>query len=160
MVGTKDDRQLLRDAVLRAGKLVLRAQGHARELAQKAGNEPLSESDLAANEFLRERLTSARPGYGWLSEESADDLISDISEGVYLTELIGMGVNTLTGDYSRGAAGFLFKNGKIGHPVTELTVAGNLIDMFAQLTPASDLEFRYGVNSPTVKIDSMMVAGS
>ena len=93
-------------------------------------------------------------------EASPDDLISDISEGIYLTELIGMGVNTLTGDYSRGAAGFLIKNGKIGHPVTELTVAGNLIDMFAQLTPASDLEFRYGINSPTVRIDSMMVAGS
>ena len=88
MVGTKDDRQLLRDAVLRAGKLVLGAQGFAQELAQKAGNEPLSETDLAANEFLREQLTSARPGYGWLSEESADDLRRLDCEKVWIVDPI------------------------------------------------------------------------
>jgi PmbA protein len=93
-------------------------------------------------------------------EANPDELISDISEGLYVCEFIGMGVNTVTGDYSRGAAGFLIENGEIGHPVTELTVAGNLGDMFAQLIPASDLEFRYGIDSPTVRIDSMIVAGS
>ena len=88
MVGTKDDGQLLRDAVLRAGKLVLDAQGCTQELAQKAGNEPLSETDLAANEFLREQLTSARPSYGWLSEESADDLGRLDREKVWIVDPI------------------------------------------------------------------------
>lgn len=93
-------------------------------------------------------------------ETSPEALIADIVEGVYLTELIGMGVNTVTGDYSRGAVGFFIENGKLAYPVTELTVAGNLIDMYAHLTPASDLEFKYGIDSPTLRIDTMMVAGS
>ena len=91
---------------------------------------------------------------------SADDMIGDIESGLYITELIGMGVNGVTGDYSRGAAGFWIEKGQIAYPVSELTVAGNLVEMFATLTPASDLEFRYGTNAPTVRIDEMMVAGS
>ena len=88
-----------------------------------------------------------------------ETLIADIGRGVYVTELIGQGVNGVTGDYSRGAAGFLIENGAIAGPVAEFTVAGNLKDMFLALTPASDLEFRYGTNVPTVRIDGMTVAG-
>lgn len=86
-------------------------------------------------------------------------LIGEITRGVYVTELIGQGVNGLTGDYSRGAAGFLIEDGEIAGPVSEFTIAGNLKDMFANLTPASDLEFRYGSNVPTLRIDGMTVAG-
>ncbi|MGR6328575.1 TldD/PmbA family protein [Sphingomonas sp. XXL09] len=88
-----------------------------------------------------------------------ETLIGDIVRGVYVTELIGQGVNPVTGDYSRGAAGFLIDNGAIAGPVAEFTVAGNLKDMFLQLTPANDLEFRYGTNVPTLRIDGMTVAG-
>jgi PmbA protein len=87
-----------------------------------------------------------------------ETLIGDIEIGVYVTELIGQGVNPVTGDYSRGAAGFLIEKGEITRPVSEFTIAGNLRDMFRQLTPASDLEFRYAVNVPTLRIDGMMVA--
>ncbi|MEH3045677.1 TldD/PmbA family protein [Sphingomonas adhaesiva] len=86
-------------------------------------------------------------------------LIGDIARGVYITELIGQGVNAVTGDYSRGAAGFLIENGEITRPVAELTIAGNLKAMYAQLTPANDLVFRYGVNVPTLRVDGMTVAG-
>ena len=82
-----------------------------------------------------------------------------MASGLYVTELIGMGVNMVTGDYSRGAAGFWIEQGEIAYPVSEVTVAGNLKEMFRHLTAASDLEFRYGVNSPTVRIDGMTVAG-
>ncbi len=88
-----------------------------------------------------------------------DALIADIKSGFYVTELIGMGVNGVTGDYSRGAGGFWIENGKITFPVTEMTVAGNLKDMFLALTPADDLEFRFGADAPTVRIDGMTVAG-
>ncbi|OWK32086.1 TldD/PmbA family protein [Sphingomonas mucosissima] len=86
-------------------------------------------------------------------------LIGDIVRGVYVTELIGQGVNGVTGDYSRGAAGFLIENGEMTTPVAEFTIAGNLKEMFANLTPANDLEFRYGTNVPTVRIDGMTIAG-
>ena len=88
-----------------------------------------------------------------------ETLIGDIARGVYVTELIGQGVNGVTGDYSRGAAGFLIEDGRITRPVAEFTIAGNLKDMFLNLTPANDLEFRYGTNVPTVRIDGMTVAG-
>lgn len=90
---------------------------------------------------------------------SPEELIADIKQGFYVTELIGMGVNGVTGDYSRGAAGFWIENGEIAYPVSELTIAGNLKDMFMNLTPASDLEFRYGTNAPTLRIEGLTVAG-
>jgi PmbA protein len=90
---------------------------------------------------------------------SPAELMRDIKQGFYVTELIGMGTNLVTGDYSRGAAGFWIENGEIAYPVSEVTVAGNLKDMFARLVPASDLEFRYGTDAPTVRIDGMTVAG-
>lgn len=89
-----------------------------------------------------------------------DALIADIGQGVLVTELIGMGVNPVTGDYSRGASGFLIENGEIGAPVAEITIAGNLKDMFRAMTPADDLELIRGVDAPTLRIDGMMVAGA
>ena len=90
---------------------------------------------------------------------SPDELIADIAEGFYVTELIGFGVNQVTGDYSRGASGFWIENGKRTYPVSEVTIAGNLIDMFRSLTPANDLEFRFGTNAPTLRVEGMTVAG-
>lgn len=87
-------------------------------------------------------------------------LMAGIATGVYITELIGMGVNGVTGDYSRGASGFIIRNGALAEPISEITIAGNLIDMFAALIPADDLTFRYSVNVPTLRIDGMMVASS
>ncbi|MDF7777268.1 metallopeptidase TldD-related protein [Sphingomonas sp. AOB5] len=103
----------------------------------------------------------ASPGNLWMSagEASVAELIGDIERGVLVTELIGQGVNGVTGDYSRGAAGFLIEKGEIAGPVSEITIAGNLIDMFLAAIPASDLEFRYGINAPTLRIDGMTIAG-
>ncbi len=85
-------------------------------------------------------------------------LIGDIKRGVYITELIGMGVNGVTGDYSRGASGFLIEDGALTTPIAEFTIAGNLKEMFLALTPANDLEFRYGINVPTLLVEGMTVA--
>ena len=90
---------------------------------------------------------------------SPQALIADIASGFYCTELIGFGVNNVTGDYSRGAAGFWIENGEIAYPVSEITIAGNLKDMFLNLMPADDLAFRYGTNAPTLRIEGMTVAG-
>lgn len=90
---------------------------------------------------------------------SPAELMADIDAGLYVTALMGMGVNGVTGDYSRGASGFWIENGEIGFPVTELTIAGNLHEMFAGMARADNLEFRFGTNSPTVRIDGMTVAG-
>lgn len=90
---------------------------------------------------------------------SPAELMADIRQGVYVTELFGQGVNGVTGDYSRGAAGFRIVDGEIAGPVSEFTIAGNLIDMFKALTPASDLEWHRVINVPTLRIDGMTVAG-
>ena len=87
------------------------------------------------------------------------ELIKEIDNGLYVTELIGFGVNGLTGDYSRGASGFWIENGVITHPVSEVTIAGNLKNMFKSLTPANDLAFRYGIDAPTIRVDGLTVAG-
>ena len=86
-------------------------------------------------------------------------LISDIADGFYVTDLIGMGANMVTGDYSRGAAGFWIESGKLTYAVSEVTIAGQLLDIFRTLTPANDLTFRYGTNAPTVRIEGLIVAG-
>jgi PmbA protein len=91
---------------------------------------------------------------------SRDQLLASVAEAVLVIELIGQGVNGVTGDYSRGAVGFMVRGGEIGEPVAEITVAGNLIDMFATLEPASDLEFRRGVDAPTILIPEMTVAAA
>jgi len=91
--------------------------------------------------------------------QTPQELMADIRQGFYVTEMMGMGVNGVTGDYSRGAAGFWIENGQITYPVHEITIAGNLKDMFRNLIPANDLTFRYGVNAPTLRVESMTVAG-
>jgi PmbA protein len=90
---------------------------------------------------------------------SPKEMIGGVLNGFYVTELIGMGVNGVTGDYSRGAGGFWIEHGELAYPVSEVTIAGNLTDMFLNLTPASDLEFRHGTDAPTIRIDGMTVAG-
>ena len=86
-------------------------------------------------------------------------MIKDIDEGFYITDLIGFGVNGVTGDYSRGASGFWIENGKLAWPVSGITVAGNLKDMFLNMTPANDLQFRYGTNAPTIRVEGLTIAG-
>jgi len=86
-------------------------------------------------------------------------LIADIADGFYVTDLIGSGANMVTGDYSRGASGFWIEKGKRTYPVSEVTIAGHLLEIFRTLTPANDLEFRYGTNAPTVRVEGLTVAG-
>jgi PmbA protein len=88
------------------------------------------------------------------------ELMADITEGLFVTDLIGMGVNGITGDYSRGAAGFMIRNGQLAEAVSEVTIAGNLRDIFLNMAPANDLVFRRGTDSPTVRIEGLTLAGS
>ena len=87
------------------------------------------------------------------------ELIADIAEGLYVTNLIGMGANMVTGDYSRGASGFWIERGELTYPVSEITIAGHFDDIFRTLVPANDLVFRYGINAPTVRLEGLTVAG-
>ena len=87
------------------------------------------------------------------------ELMADIKEGIYITEMIGNSLNGLTGDYSRGASGFMIRDGALAEPVAEITVAGNLLDMFMHLTPANDLQFRRGTDAPTIRVDGLTMAG-
>ncbi len=111
------------------------------------------------------RGTSGPPGpapanvYMAPGTKSRDELLAEIKDGFYVTELMGMGVNGVTGDYSRGAAGYWIENGQLAYPVNELTIAGNLKDMFLNMEPASDLELRFGMDAPTVRIDGLTIAG-
>ena len=91
--------------------------------------------------------------------KSYDDILSSINYGFYATELIGMGVNLVTGDYSMGASGMLIEKGEITHAVSEVTIASNLKEIFMNLSAANDLEFKYRTNAPTVLIESMTLAG-
>ncbi|NIJ34892.1 TldD/PmbA family protein [Sphingomonas oligoaromativorans] len=91
---------------------------------------------------------------------SPAELMADVKRGLYVTELIGHGVNGVTGDYSRGAAGFLIEDGKIGPAVAEITIAGNLKEMFRAIVPADDLKFERAMDVPTLRIDGMTVAGA
>ncbi|MCB2082179.1 MAG: TldD/PmbA family protein [Hyphomicrobiales bacterium] len=111
------------------------------------------------------RGLSSMPGPGSTNfyleagEQTPEALMADIKSGLYVTDVFGMGVNPVTGDYSQGAAGFWIENGMLTHPVHELTIAGNLKTMFKALTPANDLAFLYATNAPTVRIDGMTIAG-
>lgn len=102
------------------------------------------------------------PANVWMEpgKVSVKDLIADIREGFYVVETMGMGVNGVTGDYSKGAAGFWIENGEIAYPVSEITIASNLNDMMLNLAAADDLEMRYGVDAPTLRVEGMTVAGS
>ncbi|TLU73729.1 TldD/PmbA family protein [Lichenicoccus roseus] len=88
------------------------------------------------------------------------ELMADIREGLYITEMMGSAVNGITGDYSRGASGFMIRDGALAEPVAEITVAGNLLPMLAEMTPANDLTFRRGTDAPTIRIDGLTVAGA
>jgi PmbA protein len=149
--GVRNTRQaLIENGVLKtwlldcasARQLGLMPSGHA---ARGTGGPP---SPSATNLYME-------PGL-----QSSEALIADIGQGLYVTELIGMGVNGVTGDYSRGAAGFWIENGEIAYPVSGVTIAGNLKDMFRNIIPANDHEFRHGFNAPTLRVEGMTVAGS
>jgi PmbA protein len=124
--------------------------------ARQLGLQPTGHASRGVGGAPGVSVTNLHMGNGSLSKA---ELIKDIRHGVYITELIGMGVNPVTGDYSRGAGGFLITDGEIGPPVSEITIAGNLKDMFKSLVAADDLEYRYSVNVPTLRTDSMTVAG-
>ncbi|CAO3407476.1 TldD/PmbA family protein [Azospirillum largimobile] len=111
------------------------------------------------------RGTSGPPGpapanvYMAAGKRSRADILAEIKDGFYVTDLMGMGVNGVTGDYSRGAGGFWIENGQLAYPVNEITIAGNLKDMFLNMEAADDLELRFGMDAPTVRIDGMTIAG-
>ena len=92
-------------------------------------------------------------------QRSPEELIKDIDEGFYVTDLIGSGANMVTGDYSRGASGFWIEKGQRTYPVSEVTIAGHLLDIFRTVTPANDLEYRYGTNAPTLRLEGLTIAG-
>lgn len=112
------------------------------------------------------RGASGAPGAGpsnlfiEAGSRSRGELVASFPEAILITELIGQGVNQVTGDYSRGAAGFMVRNGEICEPVAEITIASNLLDIFATLEPGSDLEFRRGIDSPTLLVPEMTVAAA
>jgi len=111
------------------------------------------------------RGTSSPPGSGVTNffmeagDVSPERLIADVGNGLLITEMIGHGINYVTGDYSRGATGFWIEKGEVAYPVSEITIAGNLSDMFASVTAANDLEFRYGTDAPSIRVDGMTIAG-
>lgn len=124
-----------------ARQLKLAPTGHA---SRSAGSAP---SPSPANLYFE-------PG-----KTSRADLIKGVQSGLYVTEMLGMGVNGITGDYSRGAAGYWIENGELAYPVSEITIAGNLKDMFMNMTLADDLIFRTGVDAPTIRVDGLTIAG-
>jgi PmbA protein len=142
-------RRLVEDGVLKtwlldcatARELDLETTGHAQRGVSSTPSPAPSNLHLA-------------PG-----DKSPDELIGDIEDGFYITDMIGMGVNLVTGDYSRGASGFWIENGERTYAVSEVTIAGHLAEMFASLVPANDLVFRYGTNAPTLRVEGMTVAG-
>ncbi len=110
-------------------------------------------------ERLLDAVAGADQSASGARELSPDELIKDIEEGFYITDLIGSGANMVTGDYSRGAAGFWIEKGQRTYPVSEVTIAGHLLDIFRTVTPANDLHFRYGTNAPTLRLEGLTIAG-
>lgn len=125
--------------------------------ARQLGREPTGHATRGAGGGPGVGATNVHIEAGALSAEA---LIGEVANGLYVTELIGQGVNPVTGDYSRGASGFRIENGKLGAPVAEITIAGNLREMFAGMTAASDLAFRRAANVPTLRVEAMTVAGA
>ena len=126
-----------------ARRLGMRSTGHA---ARGASDAP---GVSATNFFLT-------PG-----PHTPEEIVRSVRSGLYVTELIGFGVNGVTGDYSRGAAGLWIENGELTFAVEEITIAGNLLDMFKQISMVgTDLRFRTAVAAPTIKIEQMMLAGA
>lgn len=140
---------LVEDGVLKSWVLDLRA-------ARQLGLESTGRAARGVSGPPSPSVTNLYMEPGGMTPEA---LMADIDSGFYVTELMGFGIDMVTGDYSRGAAGFWIEKGAIAYPVSEMTVAGNLKEMFLNLTPANDLVFRYGSNAPTIRIDGMTVAG-
>jgi PmbA protein len=106
---------------------------------------------------------SPRPANFYLQNgtQELSALLADIEEGFYVTQMMGGGGNPVTGDYSRGARGFWIEKGQIAYPVSEMTVAGNLKDIWLNMIPANDLgRLRYGIDAPSLRVDGLMVAGA
>ncbi|MCP4923396.1 MAG: TldD/PmbA family protein [bacterium] len=91
--------------------------------------------------------------------QTPEQMISGIDQGFYVTNFLGSSVNPVTGDYSRGARGLWIEKGELSYAVSEVTIAGRLQDMFKNLTPANDLRFRRGLDTPTLRVDGLTVAG-
>ena len=91
--------------------------------------------------------------------QSLTSIINSIKDGFLITEMLGMSFNPVNGDYSRGAAGFKIDNGEITYPISEVTIAGNMIEMLLNLTPANDLEINDNINCPSILINDMTLAG-
>src|SRR6185369_8761171 len=142
-------RHLVEDGVLKmwlldcatARELELETTGHAQRSVSSTPSPGATNLHLAPGDMSPEKLIAA------------------IDDGFYVTDMIGMGVNLVTGDYSRGASGFWIEKGECTYAVSEVTIAGHLSEMFASLVPANDLVFRYGTNAPTLRIEGMTVAG-
>ena len=125
-----------------ANQLNLQTTGHA---SRGAGSPP---SPSNSNLYME------------AGEQSPEELIRNIKSGLLVTETFGMGINYTTGDYSQGAGGLWIENGEIAYPVSEVTLASSLLDIFSSIIPANDLEFKYGVNAPTLLVPEMTLAGS
>ena len=125
-----------------ANQLSLQTTGHA---SRGAGASP---SPSATNLYMES------------GQISVEDMIKDIKSGLFVTEAFGTGINYTTGDYSRGVGGFWIENGEITYPVSEITLASNLLEIFKTVIPANDLEFKYSTNAPTLLIPEMTLAGS
>lgn len=124
-----------------ARELGLQTTGHAQRSVSAAPSPAATNLYLEAGNIGRDRL------------------IAEVEEGLYVTDLIGSGANLVTGDYSRGASGFWIERGELTFPVSEVTIAGHLDDIFRSLVPADDLSFRYAVNAPTVRVEGLTIAG-
>ncbi|MDD3370255.1 MAG: TldD/PmbA family protein [Alphaproteobacteria bacterium] len=142
-------RKLIDDGVLTTWLLDLRS---ARQLGLKS-------TAHAARGTSGPPSPSPTNVYMEAGAKTSAEVMKDVAQGLYVTETMGSGVNGVTGDYSVAAAGFWIENGEIAFPVSEMTIAGNLKDMFLNLTPANDLDLRYGINAPTLRIEGMTVAG-
>ncbi|MDF4361885.1 metallopeptidase TldD-related protein, partial [Vibrio parahaemolyticus] len=92
--------------------------------------------------------------------QNFEQMLKELGTGLLVTEVMGQGVNVVTGDYSRGAAGFWVENGEIQYPVSEITIAGNLKDMFTKIVAVgSDIETRSQIQTGSILLDTMKVAG-
>lgn len=141
--------ELVKDGVLQTWLLDIRS-------AKKLG---LAPTGHASRGMSSPPSPSTSNCYIQPGKQSPAALMKDIKNGFYVTDLIGMGVNLVTGDYSQGASGFWIENGERSYPVSEVTIAGRLQDIFRNMTPADDLKFEYASNAPTLRVEGMMVGG-
>ena len=136
---------------------VLRNYLHSAYTARKLGSQPTGNGSRAASGAVTIGPTNFYLKGGMHSPE---EIIGSIKKGLYVVELIGFGVNTVTGDYSRGAVGLWIENGKFIHPVQEVTIAGNLREMLKNIEMVgSDVTFVGSIAAPTLKIGNMVISG-